>query len=131
MQMIHGLTAVGAAVYHDAETLRTLFAAQPRRNAEKLSHPLRAFDIRELAQICDMLNRHDQQVRRRLRVRVYNRNNVFAAMHECSGYFACDNLAEHARRRHAHLFMKNVQDFVATLPAASLTLTVTRIGPSG
>ncbi len=130
--MAHGLAAVRACIDHGSKTVGRSLCTQSRSRGEQICDDVRRLRLHELGEIGNVFDGHYERVLRRLRAHVVDDRNVTLPKYRRPGNFTGDNLAENAVRRiHAHLLMKNVHDLLATLPAASETLTVTRIAPSG
>ncbi len=77
-----------------------------------------------------MLYGHHEQMRRCLRVEVFDRNNVFVAIDYLCRYLSGTDLTENAIGHQCERIVK-FQDLTVVLPASSETRTVTWTGPSG
>src|SRR5579864_1082244 len=95
VEMIDGLTAVGARVYDEPKTAFVL-RANPRRCFHQRRNFIRRPFERVLRYICDVALGQNEQVHRRLRVHVLDCDDPVLAMHDLRGYFACDYFAKNA-----------------------------------
>jgi hypothetical protein len=100
VQMIHRLTAVGAGVHDEAKAAGILRADHCGSFHQSRDFVGRPFE-RVLRDIRYVPLRQNEQVHRRLRVHVLDRDYAVLAMHDLRGYFACDDLAENAVVIHA------------------------------
>lgn|GEM_PF-5686818 len=95
VQMIDRLTAVGAGVYHETKSALML---RPKRGGgfHQRGYFVGGTLERMLGNIGDVPFGQDEQMHRRLRIRVFNRDHAVLAMHDFRGYLAGNDLAENA-----------------------------------
>lgn len=130
--MLDGLARQDAGIHDGAEIAPAVVAADLRCDPYQFRDSLRRGSRGELAQVCGVRCRHDEHMRRRLRIHVVDGDDVVVAIRKRSGNLAGDDFAENAVR-HAlpYRLMKNVHECEFLFPAASETIAVMCIAPSG
>lgn len=109
VQMLDGLPAIGPRIYHRAETTGASLGTESSRNAKEVRQQSRVARFDQLGIILHVLDRHNQQVRRRLGVDIANRYNVGIPMRQRRRNFSGSDFAKDAVGFHASALAVNTR----------------------